>query len=164
MKTATTYGLCALTLAVIGVGTHWGLANRQQEARLAASHVAEVEALLARVPASKSHAGAPAAATPNSAGAVAPTSIGVAVEAAAKQGGLDPGSVREVKPANPAGSGEGWLTIYRIRLSKVRPERLVKFIYVLESQDRLRTTELDLERQSVQAPDWDASLLVVRAL
>ena len=154
MKAPVAYGICVVALATIGLGMRWGLAERQQEARLTASHVGEVEGQLARMPPGKGRA----------VGTLTPGSIGTAVEAAAKQSGLDSGSVHEVKPASGTEGVQGLLAVYRIRLVNVRPERLVKFVYLLESQDSLRTTELDLERQSLQAADWDASLLVVRAL
>lgn len=158
MRKAAIYGLCVVVLAALGFGARWGLAERREEAVVTASHVAEVEALLARMPASGGRTDGTAIGD-NPSG-----SIGAAVEAAAKRSGLGPASVHEVKPANAAEGTEGLLTVYRVRLVGVRPQGLVKFVYLLESEGRLRTTELSLDRQSLRNPDWDVSLLVVRAL
>ena len=143
------YGLAVLAVAGLGMRLRAAGRNARDEAAWASSQAAEMRRLVGRLGSDEAD------------GVTADAgSVGSAVQRAAAASGLGPDGIDEVSQVDAAAELGAR---YRVRLSRVRSESLVRFVHALEADGAARVAELEMSRADRAARGWDVVLLLSRA-
>lgn len=157
MRLFVAYGASMALLVALGAWISTQSRRARAESEAAGAQLADVQALLQAQPFEGMAGPAGHAGGPRRAG-----SIGGTIQRAVSQSRLTKDSIEEVRGVElDQGGLTGSQPCYRVRLTDVGVEPLVRFIYALDAEAGLRAIELDMSRKHGRTRRWDVSLLVV---